>query len=293
MRHVLPASLFLAVLLLSAAARADAPAPPRAARSVHLSYTAPKAVLFYTEVTVEKSVPGSYFMACGFRQGYFGLQEVSGGRKVVIFSVWDPGHGNNAAQVPDNERVETLYHAPDVTARRFGGEGTGGQSFFEYPWKVGQTYRFLVKAAISPSPSGRGAGGEGKTAFTGYFYLSEKKQWKRLVTFRTITGGKLLESLYSFIEDFRRDGKSALDVRRALFGNGWVADAGGKWTPLEKARFTASGASREAKDTIDAGTIKDRFYLQTGGDTRTTTKLNSWIECRGHRTKPPDVPKEK
>ncbi len=114
--------------------------------------------------------------------------------------------------------------------------------------------------------------------------------WKHLVTFRTITGGARLESPYSFIEDFRRDGQSAKEVRRALFGNGWVGDTNGKWTPLEKARFTASGASWEARDTIDAGAVKDRFYLQTGGDTHTTTKLDGWIECRGHGKQPPQTP---
>ena len=255
---------------------------PRAARSVHLGFAAPKADMFYNEVTVEKSVPGSYFMVCGFRNGYFGIQEQVNGRKVVLFSVWDPGRGDNPNQVPEKERVEVLYHADDVLVKRFGGEGTGGQSFFEFPWKVGETYRFLVKAV----PSGN------KTAFTGYIYLPEKKEWKRLVTFRTITGGSRLEGLYSFIEDFRRDGKSATQLRRGMFGNGWVHDASGKWTPLEKARFTASGASWEAKETIDAGAVKDRFYLQTGGDTHTTTKLNGSIECRGHGKTPPEAPKE-
>ncbi len=174
-----------------------------------------------------------------------------------------------------------LSHADDVLAKRFGGEGTGGQSFFEYPWKVGTTYRFLVKAATAGK----------KTSFAGYFYLPEKKTWKHLVTFRTTTGGTRLESPYSFIEDFRRDGRSANEVRRALFGNGWVGNVNGSWMPLEKARFTASGASWEAKDTIDAGTVRDRFYLQTGGDTRTTTKLLGWIDCQGHGKQPPDVPK--
>ena len=171
---------------------------------------------------MEKSVPGSYFMACGFRQGYFGIQEQSGGRKVVIFSVWDPRHGDNPGQVPEKDRVEVLYHAPDVVARRFGGEGTGGQSFLEYPWKAGQTYRFLVKAAVSGQ----------KTAFTGYLYLPEKKTWKRLVTFRTITGGSRLEGLYSFIEDFRRDTKSATQVRpRCSATAGWptLPASGRRW----------------------------------------------------------------
>src|ERR1700722_11777946 len=85
-------------------------AKPRAARSVHLGYKAPPATLFYNELTVEKCVPGSYFMACGFRHGYFGIQEQSADRKVVIFSVWDPTKGDDASKVAAEERVEVLYH---------------------------------------------------------------------------------------------------------------------------------------------------------------------------------------
>ncbi len=269
------------MLCLSAIAGADEKSPPRAARSVHLGYAAAKTDRFYNEVTVEKSVPGSYFMVCGFKQGYFGIQEQSQGRKVVLFSVWDPSHGDNPKLVPEKDRVETLDHADDVVVRRFGGEGTGGQSIFQYPWKVGTTYRFLVKATTA----------ENKTSFAGYFYLPESKTWKHLATFRSFTGGARLESLYSFIEDFRRDGQSATEVRRALFGNGWVGDDNGTWKPLEKARFTASGASWEAKDTIDAGAEKDRFYLQTGGDTHAGTKLDDWIDCQGHGKQPPETPK--
>lgn len=36
----------------------------RAARSVHLGYSAPEGGFFYNEVVVEQSVNGSYFMAC-------------------------------------------------------------------------------------------------------------------------------------------------------------------------------------------------------------------------------------
>jgi len=278
---IVAAHAVVLMLYLSVATGADETSPPRAARSVHLWYAGPKADLFYNELTVEKSVPGSYFMVCEFSRGYFGIQEQDHGRKVVLFSVWDPGKGDNPNQVPEKDRVEVLYHADDVVAQRFGGEGTGGQSFFDYSWKAGATYRFLVKAATAGN----------KTSFAGYFYLPEKKTWKHLVTFRTITRGAKLESLYSFIEDFRRDGQSADEVHRAFFGNGWVGNAKGAWTPLKKAHFTASGASSEAKNTIDAGVAKDRFYLQTGGDTHTTTKLNGWIDCPGHGKQPPEMPK--
>jgi len=69
-------------------------APPRAARSVHLNFPAPEGDLFYNEMVVEQSVPGSYFMACGWDTGYFGLQQLDrADDKVVLFSVWDPTRG--------------------------------------------------------------------------------------------------------------------------------------------------------------------------------------------------------
>src|SRR4051812_24639824 len=52
--------------------------PPRAARSVHLGWSAPDSALFYLELTVERSTAGSYYMACGWNTGYFGIQELTG-----------------------------------------------------------------------------------------------------------------------------------------------------------------------------------------------------------------------
>jgi hypothetical protein len=262
-------------------ARADEPAasrPPRAARSVHLHYPAPEADAFFNELTVEKSVPGSYFMACGFRHGYFGIQELSRGRKVVLFSVWDPTKGDDAAKVPPEQRVEVLHQDPDVEVKRFGGEGTGGQCFFKYDWQTGETCRFLVRAKVDGD----------KTAYAAYFYVAQSASWKHLVTFRTRTGGDRLAGLYSFVEDFRRDTKSATEVRRATFSNGWVF--AGEWKPLLVARFTASGSEWEAKDSIDAGITGTGFYLQTGGATHTTTPLNNKVERGAAGPQPNDLP---
>jgi len=207
-------------------------------------------------------------MACGFSHGYFGMQELSrGGRKVVLFSVWDPTRGDDAKKVPLEQRVEILHQDPDVEVKRFGGEGTGGQCFFQYDWKTGETCRFLIRCKVE---------GE-KTAYSGYFYVPATKAWKHLVTFRTAAGGDRLAGLYSFVEDFRRDGKSATEIRRAAFGNGWIHDDKA-WKPLLTARFTASSSPTEARETIDAGQADGHFYLQTGGDTKTTTPLNSRIQ---------------
>lgn len=254
----------VAALLLhiaSGSSRADERLEGIACRSVHLQYTAPESIAFYNEVTVGKSSEGTYFCVCGFNRGYYGIQELRGGRKLLIFSVWDPGRQDNPDAVREERRVKVLQRASDVRVRRFGNEGTGGQSFFDYDWKVGETYRFLVTAERH---------GE-RTDFTAYFYIPEKKEWKRLVTFSTLAGGRLLRGHYSFVEDFRRNRVSATKARRARFGNGWVRTPGGRWVELARARFTAD---RNPVTNIDAGVAERRFFLATGGETRNThTKL--------------------
>jgi Domain of unknown function (DUF3472) len=238
----------------------------RAARSVHLGYVAPAGVLFYNEVVVQRSVNGSYFMACGWNTGYFGIQQLGApDKKVALFSVWDPTRGNDANAVRTQDRVEVLYHGADVRIRRFGGEGTGGQCLWDYDWQMGQTNRFLI-----------GAKSEGqKTAYTAWLWVGSA--WKKLATFRTRTGGAPLKGYYSFIEDFRRDGRSVNELRRARFENGWVKTTEGKWAPLRRARFTASNARWESKENIDAGVEDGAFFLATGGDIKRSRQLRSLI----------------
>ena len=254
----------VAVLLGCAAllARGDQKLEHKACRSVHLGFSAPEGTAFYNEMTIAKSSPGTYFMAAGFSKGYFGLQELGNGKKVALFSVWDPGKQNDRNAVDQDNRVKIRYQDKDVRLGRFGGEGTGGQCFLDYDWKIGQTYRFLVTAKVEDNR---------RTAFAGYFYLPEQKAWKHLVTFSTITGGKPLSGYYSFVEDFRRNGVSATQVRRAAYGPAWVKSTkDGKWTPASKARFT--GDSNPVMN-INAGKVADhpgQFFLVTGGDTTNT-----------------------
>lgn len=253
----------------------------RAARSVHLGYQAPECNAFYLEMIVRKSTPGSYFMACGWNTGYFGIQELGNGHKVVIFSVWDPTRGDDPNAVKTEDRVECLYHAPDVRIRRFGGEGTGGQCMGDFNWQIGQVNRFIVTSEVQ----------ENKTAYTGYIWDNQKKEWKKLVTFRTRTGGLPLRGLYSFVEDFRRDRKSVNEVREAEFFNVFVRKTDGSWIPVPRARFTASNATWESKDNIDAGFRKNVFYLITGGNTKQTMKLREIIEIKDcDWTLPKDLP---
>jgi len=206
-------------------------------------------------------------MACGWNTGYFGIQQLDGSDdKVVLFSVWDPTKGDDPDAVKTADRVEVRYEGEGVRIKRFGGEGTGGQCMWKWKWDVGTTNCFMVGAQIENA----------KTTYTAWF--RGQTAWKQLASFRVRTGGLPLSGYYSFIEDFRRDGNSVKEVRRARFGNGWVKTAQGQWVSLGKARFTASGAEWESKENIDAGAQNGWFYLATGGEIRMSRELKSVID---------------
>ncbi len=246
----------------------------RACRSVHLWYPSPEARVFYNEVIVRKSAEGTYFAVCGWSTGYFGIQELGNGRKIALFSVWDPGKQNDPNAVVEGRRVRVLRQAEDVTVRRFGGEGTGGQCFYQFDWEVGRKYRFAVVSARRDK----------RTAFSGYIYLDGKKKWKHLVTFSTITKDSGLRGLYSFVEDFRRNGVSATKNRTAEYGIGWVLTSDGQWRPLRKATFTADGTPAT---NFDGGLRGSRFFLSTGGNISTQHGELNQTYTLGDRIKSP------
>ena len=266
--------------------------PARAARSVHLQWSAAEAEAFYVEATVEQSTPGSYFMACGWGGGYFGIQEGRDGKKVAIFSVWDPTKGDDPKAVRPEDRVELLHEGEGVRIKRFGGEGTGGQCMVDFPWTVGEPVRFLVRAEAHEA-SGAAGETEKKSAYSGWIFDPAQQAWRHLVTFRTRNSGKLLRGLYSFVEDFRRDTKSVDDVRRARFANTWMKPAAGEWTAVTQAKFTASRADWEARDNINAGAAAPGFFLATGGTTKREAELSAALPAlaaTGRPTPPADFP---
>ena len=232
--------------------------PQRGAPSVHLNFPIPEGAQvkwFYNEVTVKTDPIWSYYEACGFSRGYFGIQVNSPTERRIIFSVWDSGkEPTDRSKVTTEDRVQLLAKGPGVFASDFGNEGTGGHSHLVYPWKTGATYRFLVSA----QPDGA------TTIYTGYFYFPEKQAWGLIASFRAPKDGKYLSHLYSFNEDF--DGANGQQKRLAQFGNQWINTTDDRWIELTKARFTHT-ARGIYKDRLDrgAGVIGGKFYLVNGG----------------------------
>lgn len=249
----------LNALLLSGPAARDAQfnlrPEQRGAPSVHLSYPLPpdtQATWFYNEVTARTDPLWSYYMACGWHRGYFGIQVNSPTERRIIFSVWDSGsEAVDRSKVKAEDRVQLVAKGAGVFADSFGNEGTGGHSHLVYPWKKGQTYRFLVTA----QPEGTA------TVYSGYFYFPEKRQWGLIASFRAPKDGGYLRGLYSFDEDFW--GANGYLRRLAEFGNQWIKTPEGRWTELTTARFTHTG--KTWRTDYDAGATQDRFYLAGGG----------------------------
>ena len=121
-RHLALALLFMSAGPSLSAIRADERLEGIACRSIHLGYPAAEGVSFYNEITIDRSAPGTYFMVCGWDKGYFGLQELGNGKKLLIFSVWD-SEQNDPRKVKEDSRTKLINKDEKVRIRRFGGEG--------------------------------------------------------------------------------------------------------------------------------------------------------------------------
>ncbi len=266
-----PAYLVIGLVIACSGFANAAKVPPRAARSVHLFYQAPSGNIFFNALRIKQSQPGSYFQVCGFSQGYFGLQELASKKHIIIFSTWDSNH----------QPVRVTSCAPDVHVSRFGGEGTGAHILISYAWHTGITYHF----AVVSRRIGR------RTAYAAWFYQPGKQNWKHLVTLATVAGKSAgqIHGYYAFIEDFRRNTRSARQVRRALYGPGWIRKTNGQWMALTRAVFSTSNAPWEAKKTVDAGIIKEQFYLQTGGQTHMHSAPGTLLKLARYSRKPPHI----
>ena len=231
----------------------------RNAASIHLGYPVPndakeEVEWFYLEVTPKTEPLWSYYMATGWHRGYFGMQVNSPTERRIIFSVWDSGgEAVDRDKVHDDNRVKLLAKGDGVNAGDFGNEGTGGHSHLVYPWKLGDTVHFLMRAQAEGD----------KTTYTGWFRDSKSKAWRLMSSFRAPRDGKFLHGLYSFNENFSGDNG---DERRVCeFGNGWIRTKSGKWIPLTEARFTHDGHGKSERLDRSAGTVGKRFYLANGG----------------------------
>jgi len=259
----------------------------RRGASVHLAYRLPREKdfeYFYNEVSVPKGYDalGAYFMACGFGEGYFGIQVNSPEERRVLFSVWSPFDSQNPKDIPEHLRVVPLERGDGVTVGEFGNEGSGGQSFLRYKWKAGTTYKFLLR--VKPNEE------LGATDYTAWFFSPDENEWRLIASFRRPETQTWLRGAHSFLENFFP--KTGWIERRVSFGNQWARDKNGDWHELTEARFScdetgASGARIDFAGKVSSD--KKRFSLRNCGFFDGTTPDGKTF-TRNPSRKPPEIP---
>ncbi|MEI7728884.1 MAG: DUF3472 domain-containing protein [Verrucomicrobiota bacterium] len=251
----------LAALVLDGPAIRDAHfnlKPRRNAASVHLAYPVPKetkVAAFYCEMTGVEEPLWTYYEACGWHRGYFGMQINSATERRIIFSVWDSGgEAVDRKKVGDEDRVRLVAKGEGVSTGDFGNEGTGGHSHLTYLWKTGEKQRFIVTAKPVDATH---------TVFAGYYFHPDKKAWLLISSWKTPKDGGYLHGLYSFSENF--GGSNGHLHRKVLYGNQWIRTAEGQWTEITEAKFSHDATGKEDRLDRFMGVENGQFFLSQGG----------------------------
>ncbi len=252
--------------------------------SVHLSYTMPEDSVewFYNEVTVplHNDVIGSYYMANGFGEGYFGMQCNSENERRVLFSVWSPFETQDPTLIPDSMKIVMLKRGEDVYTGEFGNEGSGGQSYLRYPWKIANSYRFLTR--IIPD-------GKGNTVYTSWFYAPEEGQWRLIASFLRPKTNTYYTRAHSFLENFNPE--QGYLTRMVFFGNQWFRTKSGEWIPGTESSFTYDATARAgARIDYQGGydSYSNRFFLKNCGFFHDATRFHSKFHKRAGN-QPPEI----
>jgi len=231
--------------------------------SVHLRYPPPEDAKndvhwFYNEITIPAGNDkiGSYFMADGFGEGYFGMQVNSDTERRILFSVWSPFETENPKDIPDSMRIVLMRKGTNVQVNDFGNEGSGGQSFMRFMWQAGKTYAFLLGAQPDTVHHA--------TTYSAYFKDVSADKWYLIASFKRPQTVTYLTYLYSFLENFIPE--TGDETRMGLYKNQWIMDGNDEWRELTNAIFTADATAKGGyRKDYAGGADGDYFFLRNDG----------------------------
>ena len=230
----------------------------RNAASVHLMYPVPAGAeveSFYCEVTAIEDPTTTFYMACGWHRGYFGMQVNSPTERRIIFSVWDSGNEAVSRDKVENEnRVQLMGKGEGVFSGDFGNEGTGGHSHLKTMWKTGEKQRFVVTA----KPLGKST-----TIFSGFWFRPDTQKWMLISSWKAPKEGSYMRGVHSFSENF--GGNNGHLLRKAIYGNQWIRTSDQKWTELTTAKFSHDPTGKADRLDRFMGVEKGQFFLSHGG----------------------------
>ena len=249
--------------------------------SVHLNYDLNKEKnieWYYSEITVPKDndVIGSYYMANGFGEGYFGMQVNAASERRVLFSVWSPFSTDNPKEIPDDHKILLLKKGKEVNTGEFGNEGSGGQSFLRFNWKAGNTYKFLLHGVPAAN---------NYTNYTAYFFASEEGKWRLIASFSRPKTSTYLTRFHSFLENFNP--ATGNISRKAYYHNQWMRTATGEWKAVDKVKVTVDNTGRKKyRLDYDGGVENNMPFMRNCGFFNSTMQVDGVHNFTPSKTAP-------
>lgn len=257
----------------------------------------------YQEIMVPQSsdIVGTYAMALGVLSGYMGIQNngtQSDGspRHEVLFSMWDDGSTDEDPNLPDYLRAGIVDWDPQTTTNRFGGEGTGVQTYRRGNWWTpGRFVQFLTNARREKTSYTTIENGkevvhqQNNMLVSAWFNAQDGKGWQYMATVRKRNSTSFFDTWYSFLENYNWPTGQA--SRLAYYKNGYARNAStNRWYNFNVVDFshTDGGSKQGARNDYGQGATPDdaahSFFMQTGGYTSTnltstTVPLATSSEC--------------
>lgn len=267
----------MVVVLTVAIAHAESTYLHWQAAPIPVNYTC-----IYGEIDVLATAPGTYFCGCNWwpgaeAGGYTGIQQLSEGPHVMIFSIWDSAPGLLSQPVD---------WARGTTAGRFGGEGVGARTIRNYNWRVGRTYRYFCIKKQAGSV----------TLTSAYYFDDEVNKWVYTATIASpnMEGhggiGGFGGGLNAFVENFSGGNKD--NPRLALYRL-WMGTSVSELSEVTSA--SGAGAWGVLRDSFYIGfgdpTSVDMLINRESGDSQATRGGSEWLHV-SQRKLPPELLKQ-
>jgi hypothetical protein len=258
--------------------------PDLASGETFLSYSAKKQHRYiYKEAIILDSTNSTYFMITGangypdYPDFYGGVQQLSNGKRVAIFSAWDLGISNceyfscKSDDAEPKNRISLWAKGPRTTSQRGGGEGTFMQSFiYDLDWKIGQKISWLV--SLEPA---------GVESLLSVAIKLEGQPWEFFASY--VIPARFKNGLpggYGFIEDF---GVNTPFVPRSMsLGPTIVETPGGEKNILTNLYVGSSKDKNRHKVTVVGSSVI--------GQVGTEPQLNAQADYRVRLGMPTPVP---
>lgn len=200
------------------ATQSVAPAHPPWGQSTVWLNNSPRGTGYSIELTPLTEPHQSYYAAINWDGAYTGLQRAGHWDRSLIFCMFDP---------PGGRATRIIRHAEDAFCTSFDHQGSGKECHLNYPWQVGNTYRFEVTEQEM----------DGGSAMTVHVTNLETGD-RRFVATMLYGARPDLTSFASFSEDFRRTAPTCLaqEVRSAAIRRAMVR-INGVWESITRGFF--------------------------------------------------------